>query len=148
LFEDISETLRLSTQLHILAETQRATLDAIEDGMAVFGTDGKLRMHNAAFAGLWKFTEEELAAEPHLMALAQAATSRIGRDGIWNMIAAGITASEPAHYGEWGRVVRADGRVLALHLTRLPLGASLVTFEDNTDLERFGAGQSFGAAFG
>src|SRR3569832_995549 len=147
LFEDISETLRLSTQLHMLAKTQRATLDAVEDGRAVFGTDGKLRMHNAAFADLWKFSEEELAAEPHLMALAQTATTRIGRDGIWNLFASVCTAVELA-LGLCGWVVLADGRVLALHLTRLPLGASLVTFEDNADLERFDAGIARGAAFG
>jgi len=137
LFEDLTDTLRLSTQLHLLAQTQRATLDAIDDGMAVFGPDGKLKIHNAAFAALWKFSEQDLASGPHLAMLGQMAINRTGRDGIWNMIASGITSYEPAHCGEWGRVLRADGRVLALHLTRLPLGAVLVTFEDNTDLERF-----------
>ncbi|MBL6852944.1 MAG: PAS domain-containing protein [Alphaproteobacteria bacterium] len=145
LFEDISETLRLSTQLHLLAQTQRATLDAFGDGMAVFGPDGRLKMHNAAFAEMWKLSEQELMNEPHLGVLAQTSITRIGRDGIWNMIASGITSQEPAHCGEWGRVLRADGRVLALRLTRLPLGAVLVAFEDNTDLERF-AGDAQGAS--
>ena len=145
LFEDISETLRLSTQLQLLAGTQRATLDAVEDGIAVFGPDGRLKTHNAAFADLWEFSVQELSAEPHLTMIAQMAAARTGRDGIWNMIAAGITAPEPARCGHWGRMVRADGRVLALSLTRLPHGATLVMFEDNTDLARFSKGASFGA---
>jgi PAS domain-containing protein len=146
LFEDISEALRLSTRLQMLAQTQRALLDAIDDGMAVFGPDGRLKMHNTAFAQLWKLDDADLAAEPHLGQLAQLAVSRIGRDGIWNMIATGITSSEPVRYGEWGRVMRADGRVLALSMTRLPLGATLVTFEDNTDLERFSPDAALGAS--
>lgn len=137
LFEDLTETLKLSTQLHLLAQTQRATLDAVDDGMAVFGPDGKLKIHNDAFAELWKFSETELSSEPHLSMLAQLSAGRIGRDGIWNMIAAAITSHEAAHYGELGRIVRADGRVLSLRLMPLPLGAVLVAFEDNTDLERF-----------
>ncbi|MEJ1968219.1 MAG: PAS-domain containing protein [Rhizomicrobium sp.] len=146
LFEDISESLRLNTALHLLSQTQRATLDAIADGMAVFGPDGRLKMHNAAFAALWKLSEEELAAGPHLAAIAQLSAGRIGRDGIWAMIGSGVTSNEPASYGAWGRVVRADGRILSLSMTRLPLGATLVTFEDNTDLERFGAVLPQGAA--
>jgi len=145
MFDDVSETLRLSTQLQLLAGTQRATLDAVEDGMAVFGPDGKLKTHNAAFADLWRFSSQELGAEPHLTTIAQMASARIGRDGIWNMIAAGITSPEPARCGQWGRMLRADGRVLALSLTRLPHGAVLVMFEDNTDLERFSNKATFGA---
>lgn len=146
LFEDISETLRLSTQLHLLTGIQRATLDAVEDAIAVFGPDGKLKTHNAAFAKLWKFSAQELAAEPHLAMIAQMAAARTGRDGIWNMIAAGITSPEPPRYGQWGRMLRADGRVLALSFTRLPHGAALVLFEDNTELERFSSEASSGAS--
>jgi PAS domain-containing protein len=146
LFEDLTETLKLSTQLHLLAQTQRATLDAVDDGMAVFGPDGKLKMHNTAFAAMWRFSETDLAYEPHLSTLSQMAATRIGRDGIWNMIASGITSHEPARYGEWGRVVRADGRVLSLRLTSLPLGAAMVTFEDQTDLERFSSSLGASAA--
>jgi PAS domain-containing protein len=137
LFEDLTESLRLSTQLQLLAETQRATLDTLADGLAVFGPDGKLKMHNTAFAEMWHFAEQDLAHEPHLSTLGQMAAARTGRDGIWNMIASGIASPEPARHGEWGRVVRADGRILSLRLTSLPFGAAIVTFEDHTDLERF-----------
>ncbi len=138
-FEDISETLRLNTSLHMLSQTQRATLDAIDDGMAVFGPDGRLKLHNAAFADLWQFEEHELSGEPHLSRIAAVSASRIGRDSVWSMVSSGVTSGEPSRYGEWGRVTRADGRILSVSLTRLPLGATLVVFEDLTDIERFNA---------
>ncbi len=145
-FEDIGEVLRLNTSLHMLKQTQRATLDVIDNGMAVFGPDGRLKMHNTAFAELWQLDEPDLAAGPHLSNIASACTAKIGRDGVWNMVAAGVTSSEPSRYGEWGRLTRADGRVLSVSLTRLPLGATLVVFEDLTDLERFVAATHADAA--
>jgi PAS domain-containing protein len=138
-FEDISETLRINTTLHMLTQTQRATLDAIDDAMAVFGPDGRLKIHNSAFSDLWRFEETELSAEPHLSLLAALSASRIGHENVWGMVSAGVTSGEPSRYGKGGRVTRADGRILSVSLTRLPLGATLVVFEDLTDIERFDA---------
>lgn len=138
-FTDISESLRLNTSLHMLAQTQRATLDAIDEAMVVFGPDGRLKMHNSAFADLWQIAEGELAGEPHLSTIAALCAQRIGPDQVWSSISAGITSGEPARHGDWGRVTRADGRTVSLALTRLPLGATLVMFEDFTDVERFDA---------
>jgi PAS domain-containing protein len=140
LFEDISETLRLTATMHTMQAIERATLDTIADGLAVFGPSGELKTHNTAFARLWSLSEEELSAEPHLAQVAALCAERIGRDSIWSMVAAGLASADPAHYGDWGRITRADGRILSLSLTRLPLGATLVTFEDKTDLERFSEG--------
>ncbi|HEY0300081.1 MAG TPA: PAS domain-containing protein [Rhizomicrobium sp.] len=138
-FEDISETIRLKASLQVLAGTQRAALDTVAEAIAVFGPDGRLKMHNTAFADLWRLEESELADEPHLSRIAALSTARIGVDGIWSMVSSGITSGEPARYGNWGRVTRADGRVLSLSLTQLPLGAMLAGFEDITDIERFTA---------
>ncbi|HEY0105559.1 MAG TPA: PAS-domain containing protein [Rhizomicrobium sp.] len=145
-FDDIGELLRLNTALHMLRQTERATLDAVENAMAVFGPDGRLKMHNSAFAALWRMTEDELAAAPHLSAVAEACAARIGRDNVWSTIASAVTAVESSSHGEWGRQIRADGRVLSVSLTRLPLGATLVMFDDLTDLERFIAATHAGAA--
>ena len=145
-FEDISETLRINTSLHMLTQTQRATLDAIDDSMAVFGPDGRLKIHNSAFSDLWQLEEGELSAEPHLSRIAAISAARVGRDSVWSMVSAGVTSGEPSRFGEWGRVTRADGRILSVSLTRLPLGATLVVFEDLTDIERFNAAMHEGAA--
>jgi PAS domain-containing protein len=136
-FDDISEALRLSTSLHMLQTTQRATLDTLAEAIAVFGSDGRLKMHNAAFAALWSLDESELTGEPHLARITALCTARTGVDGIWSIVSSGITAGEPARYCDWGRMTRADGRLLELSLKRLPLGSILASFEDVTDIERF-----------
>jgi PAS domain-containing protein len=137
LFRDISERLRMEATHQLLLNTQRAVFNTIDHAQALFGPDGRLRMHNDAFLKLWQIGENELAGEPHLTKIADLCAARIGRDGIWSMIAAGVNSSEPERLGEWGDLARADGKALSLGVTRLPDGATLVTFSDNTDLARF-----------
>jgi len=139
LFQDISERLKLESSLNLLTQVQKATLDTLDDGVAIFGTDGRLVLHNALFAGMWKLSEEELGGQPHFAEIANICTGRIGRDGIWGLISCGINSATPENFGEWGKTRRADGRIISLSLSRLPNGATVVTFTDLTDLEQFSA---------
>lgn len=141
LCEDISERLRLESSFNLLTQVQKATLDTLDEGVAIFGTDGRLVLHNALFAKMWKLDEEELVSQPHFAEISNLCAARIGRDGIWGIVSCGILSAAAEGFGEWGRARRADGRVFSLSLSRLPNGATVVTFADITDLERFGAVQ-------
>jgi PAS domain-containing protein len=149
LFEDITERLRLESSLNLLTQVQKATLDTLDEGIAIFGTDGRLVLHNALFARMWKLAEDELGGQPHFAEIANLCTARIGRDGIWGIVSCGVNSATPESFGEWGKTRRADGRIISLSLSRLPNGATVVTFTDLTDLEQFNAlnpGQSHAAA--
>lgn len=137
LLEDISERLRLESSMALLTQVQKATLDTIDEGIAIFGTDGRLTLHNGLFATMWRLAEDELSAYPHFDEIASICSTRIGRDGIWDVVSCGISAAAPERLGEWNKVRRADGRVISLAMSRLPNGATVVTFSDLTDLERF-----------
>lgn len=136
-YEDISQRLHLESALSLMTQVQKATLDTIDEGIAIFGTDGKLILHNAPFAALWRLNEDELASQPHFTEIADLCTTRIGRDGIWGIVACGVNSATPERFGEWGKARRADGRFISLSLSRLPNGATVTTFTDITDLENF-----------
>lgn len=138
LFEDITERLRLESALNLLTQVQKATLDTLDEGIAIFGTDGRLVLHNALFTKMWQLSESELDNQPHFAEIANLCTDRIGRDGIWGIVSCGVNSATPERFGEWGKARRADGRTISLALSRLPNGATVVTFTDITDLERFG----------
>ncbi|HKU65556.1 MAG TPA: PAS-domain containing protein [Rhizomicrobium sp.] len=138
-FDDITEQLRLESSLCLLTQVQKATLDTLDGGIAIFGTDGRLVLHNALFASMWHLSENELVAQPHFAEIANLCTARIGRDGIWGVVSCAVNSATPESLGEWGKTRRADGRVISLSLSRLPNGATVVTFTDLTDLERFEA---------
>jgi PAS domain-containing protein len=144
--EDITENLRLESSLNLLTQVQQATLDTLEDGIAIFGTDGRLVMNNAPFAALWQLSGEELGGRPHFIELSDICAERIGRDGIWGMIAYGINSAAPEKFSELGKVKRADGRMLFIAMSRLPNGSTVVTFSDLTNLEKFLAAQAEDAA--
>ena len=139
LFQDISERLKLESSLNLLLQVQRATLDTLDEGIAIFGTDGRLVMHNALFAQMWKLSDDELSSQPHFAEIANICTTRIGCDGIWGIVSCGVNSATPESFGEWGKTRRADGRIISLSLSRLPNGATVVTFTDLTDLEEFSA---------
>lgn len=136
LYEDVSDQLRLESSYTNMIRVQRATLDTLREGVAVFGTDGRLKLHNCAFATLWHFASSELGGEPHLRQLASASERRFGHDNTWNIIASAVSSADPASYNKWARITRSDAISLALTLTRLPDGATLVSFDDETDIAR------------
>jgi len=139
LFEDVSDRLRQKSAHNALIKVQQATLDTLQEGVAVFGTDGRLRLHNTAFARQWRLHDEELCNMPHLNAIANACARRFGRDRLWETISGGVTSASPDQYGGSIVVERSDGRIISLGLTHLPDGATLVTFADLTDHVRLQA---------
>ena len=52
LFSDITDELQLRSRFNAQIQVQTATLDKLNDAVAVFGSDGRLRLHNEAFERL------------------------------------------------------------------------------------------------
>ncbi len=66
LFHDVTERLDLERRFEELIRVQGETLDNLAEGVAVFGSDGRLRLHNAAFARMWRLSPSALADRPHI----------------------------------------------------------------------------------
>ena len=66
LFVDETERLALERDYNALIGVQRETLDSLKEGVAVFGTDGRLKLFNSAFAEIWQLSRRTLAEEPHI----------------------------------------------------------------------------------
>src|SRR5262249_9002016 len=66
LFDDVTERLDLERRYDALIRVQSETLDNLAEGVAVFGSDGRLRLYNPVFARMWRLTPEMLSARPHI----------------------------------------------------------------------------------
>ena len=130
LFEDVTAEYELKTAYNALLKTQKATLDSIGEAIAVFGPDGRLKLHNAAFLALWTLEESALEASPHIREIASVCIEKLGHDETWNIITQAVNAMEPERSDAWNTIRRADGRTLALTMTRLPDGGTMVSFSD------------------
>jgi len=133
MLEDVTDRLRQESAYNALIKVQQATLNMLQEAVAVFGTDGRLRLHNAAFAQLWQLDEQDLQGAPHLNGIAESCTARFGEQAIWEIISSSVTAASPKELDGSIGVKRRDGRIVSLSLARLPDGAVLVTFTDITD---------------
>src|SRR3569623_396989 len=96
LYEDVTARLPLESDYNTLVKVQSATLDTLSEGVAVFGPDGKLKLHNAAFARIWEFEPAELNNEPHLRAIASLSRDRIADSNIWAQLIQAIVAGARA----------------------------------------------------
>jgi signal transduction histidine kinase len=131
LYEDVTARLNLESDYNTLVKVQSATLDTLSEGVAVFGPDGRLKLHNAAFTRIWEYEAEELQGEPHLRTIAALSRDRFGDSHIWDQLIQVIVAGAGAR--DMGDVERSDRSVLSLSTSPLPDGATLVTFNDVTD---------------
>jgi len=132
LFDDVTERLELARRYDALIRVQGETLDNLAEAVAVFGSDGRLRLHNPAFAQMWRLPATALADRPHIEAVIDRCRPLYGDEALWQRLRATATAIE-GRDSVTGRLERRDGSVVDLATVPLPDGATLVTFLDVTD---------------
>ncbi|MBZ0140239.1 MAG: PAS-domain containing protein, partial [Pseudorhodoplanes sp.] len=132
LFDNVTERLDLERRFDALIRVQGETLDNLAEAVAVFASDGRLRLHNPAFSRMWKLAPEALAERPHIEAVIAWCAPLHPEDETLRALRTAITAidrREPVS----GRLERRDGSVITCATIPLPDGATLVTFQDLTD---------------
>lgn len=135
-FEDITEKISLEAQFNTQINVQKATLNNLTEGVAVFAGDGTLRLYNKAFQKLWRLDARLVDSKPHvdlvvdnLQKLAKNADEAF--DSLRRCIASKLHEDrQPLSAQE---VKLADGRTLAIGTEPLPDGATLAHFLDITD---------------
>ncbi|MFN0219087.1 MAG: ATP-binding protein [Hyphomicrobium sp.] len=136
LFADQSERLALESRYNALIGVQRETLDSLKEGVAVFGTDGRLKLFNRAFSTIWGIPSLKLAEFPHVDQVI-ARTALVHDDPeTWSRITQAVTAFLDEREAFEGQMTRLDQSVIDFALMPLPDGASLLTFADVTDAKR------------
>jgi signal transduction histidine kinase len=134
-FEDITDQLKLKSQHRTQIDVQRSTLNALTEGVAVFGTNGRLTLSNPRLSTLWKLPTNLLETNPHIDQIIEAVGRVLPEDGVnlWRGLKRGIVDLNPTRTDTSGRITRADGRMLDYAITRLPDGQTMMTFVDVTE---------------
>ncbi|MDJ0951741.1 MAG: ATP-binding protein [Alphaproteobacteria bacterium] len=135
-YEDFTDRLEVERQYNTLIEVQRETLNNLHEALAVFGSDGRLKLSNPAFAKLWGFTPSELDGEPHITDLVDRTRGLFEPDSEWPTIRAKLIGSVIAPEAKAGRLQRTDGKVLDFATIPLPDGAVIFSYIDRTDSVR------------
>src|SRR5829696_5078671 len=132
LFDDVTERVHLEALYNSLIRVQRETLDALNEGVAVFGTDARLKLSNRAFADMWRLEAQTIADQPHIDRFIREARGLAPRDQPWSEIHGAVTGLPETRTGMACRLERRDGSVIDCNAQPLPDGATLLTFVDVT----------------
>jgi signal transduction histidine kinase len=134
--EDVTTTLALESSYNILMAVQQETLDNLAEGIAVFGSDGRLKLSNPAYARMWRLHPEDLVNEPHISELLDKVRTLLDHGQDWAAVKDEIVAATLERLTRNGRIERTDGSVLDFANVPLPDGAVLATCLDVTDSVR------------
>jgi signal transduction histidine kinase len=133
LFDDVSERIELESRFNALIRTQGETLDALAEAVAVFGSDGRLKLFNHAFSELWDIPAQKLNEHPHIETIGDWCKPYFASGAAsWKVLQLAVTGlgnRNPARR----QLEHTDGRVIDCAAVPLPDGGTLVTFRDVSD---------------
>ncbi len=134
-FEDVTSRLELESSYNTLIAVQKETLDNLEEAVAVYGGDGRLKLWNPSFARMWVFDPETLDGEPHITRI----TDKI--EGLFAQKERAKTRERMINIAlerdmNKGRFVRKDEVLVDYATVPLPDGGVLITYSDVTDTVR------------
>ena len=133
LFSDITDELQLRSRFNAQIQVQKATLDKLNDAVAVFGSDGRIRLHNEAFDTFWNVPGEALDAASDFDAIAALCQETMPDPALWLGLKARVADPDPeSRVPIAGEGRTADGRIASWQTRPLPDGATLVAFSDIT----------------
>jgi len=132
-YENVTERLELEKKNNALVSVQGETLDHLSEGVAVFGSDGKLRLWNPPFAALWKLERATLANSPHIADIITWCGMLHDAPETWRRVQQAVAGLADSRIRFDGRMDRRDGTVLEYSTVPLPDGATLLTFVNITD---------------
>jgi signal transduction histidine kinase len=134
-YENVTDKLALERSFNTLTAVHRETLDSLNEAVAVFGDDGRLKLYNQAFAQTWAAGPDELALEPHFTWFLdrQAAFLSEPERPVWREKLGRLFSGRAAGRD---RLARADGATLDQAALPLPDGGILLTWHDVTDTAR------------
>jgi signal transduction histidine kinase len=133
LYENVTERLALESRHNALIQVQRETLDTLREGVAVFASNGRLRLYNRAFAAIWRLSPRQLDAEPHIEEVIEWCRALYDSPEDWERIRAAVTAIVSGRVAFESEFDRSDGSVLACAALPLPDGGTLLTYVDVSD---------------
>lgn len=130
-FENVTEELQLKSSYNALIQVQGETLDHLNEAVAVFGSDGRLKLNNPAFAAFTR-NLDGIAEGVHINDLAAGCVEGLENSQDFEAIRIGITGMSETMDDLEGTLEYASGNIYAYSLVRLPGNQQMLTVSDIT----------------
>jgi signal transduction histidine kinase len=132
-FEDVTDKLAMERNYNTLIAVQKETIDHLYEGIAVFGSDGRLKIHNPAYAKLWGLAEVDLEDGPHVARIVDLVRPFFGGPTDWGEVRRRIVSDVVERTPRSLRLERKDGTIVDIAGIPLPDGGKLFKYADVTD---------------
>ncbi|MTI17805.1 PAS domain-containing sensor histidine kinase [Rhodobacteraceae bacterium RKSG542] len=132
-YENVTEQLDLESRYNALSRVQGETLDHLSEAVAGFGSDGRLRLWNPAFANTWGLDAVELDERPHISALIEKVATLFPNREVWQELSGSVTGLIESRTARTGRMERNDGNIVDFGIVPMPDGGTMLTFVNVTD---------------
>lgn len=141
-FENITEQLEMESRYIAMTQVQGETLDHLGEAIAVFASDGRLKLSNPALQDLWHLEDEQVAADTPIADVARHCGEKLAENGtvdepgraesamVWDELVTGVTGVTDSRDTIDGRLHLMEDRVLDYALVPLPNGQTLLSFAD------------------
>jgi signal transduction histidine kinase len=132
-FEDVTDKLAMERNYNTLIAVQKETIDHLYEGIAVFGSDGRLKIYNPAYSKLWGLSEADLQDEPHVARIVDMVRPYFSGPTDWAEVRRRIVSDVVERTPRSLRLERKDGTIVDIAGIPLPDGAKLFKYADVTD---------------
>jgi signal transduction histidine kinase len=133
-FEDVTSRLELESSYNTLIAVQKETLDNLGEGVAVFGSDARLKFYNPSYLKLWGLNPETLEGHPHISEIvARKKKFFKGQDDNWDAIKTRLSSYVVNRSDTKETIFRSDGTILECAAVSLPDGGVMITYRNVTD---------------
>ena len=132
IYDDVTDRLELERARNTTQAVQGAILDHLLEGLAVFGSDGRLKLFNARFSGIWDLSKDFLESEPHVSDVIESCRGLIFDTSLqaseWRPLKDRIIENALERSSRMSRLLLTDGRSIRCSGVPLPDGAMLYTY--------------------
>lgn len=135
-YEDVTDRLALQRSYNELIDVQRETLDQLYEGVAVYGSDGRVKLCNPSFLRLWQLPVDLLEEKPHISDIVSMTRAFFDPVGAWEDYHNWMIDLIADPKQENGRLERNDHSILEYSCVPLPDGGVLFTYLDITRSSR------------
>ena len=132
IFDDVTERMRLEQRYRHSIDLRRVTLDRLNEGIAVFGSNGLLQFINQAFHEIWGTNSENVYAAMHIRQFTPLCQQLSEEHDVWKQLHSFVTGED--HRREWdAQITTHAGYILKARFVPLPDGSTMAVFTNITD---------------
>ena len=141
IFDNVSDQLEIERSIKSLNAVQREALINLNEGISLFGPDGRLKLSNPVFTNLWELDQENLNEEFHLNSFIEHMRGKIEIEGGWDDLSWDIHKDKVmsqlmSRENKNGKLELINSKIINYTNIPLPDGAILLSYSDVSDTTR------------